>query len=242
MKLNINYLLITVAVIVAAWLLGNSFMNRNRQDNTVSVTGLGEKEFDSDLIVWSGSFTRKNMSLSIAYEELNKDKAQVMQYLTTNGVKADEIVFSAVELTKDIQTSYVDGQPSESFFRGYILSQRVTIQSKDVAKIESISREVTQLINQGVEFNSMAPQYYYTNLASLKQEMVGAATADARNRATRIAESAHSSLGKLKKANMGVFQITAPNSNEDYSWGGSFNTSSRRKKASITVKLDYMVK
>ena len=40
---------------------------------------------------------------------------------------------------------------------------------------------------------------------------------------------------------MGIFQITGQNSNEDYSWGGTFNTSSKEKTASITMKLDYEV-
>jgi hypothetical protein len=46
-------------------------------------------------------------------------------------------------------------------------------------------------------------------------------------------------VGRLKKADMGVFQIVAQNSSEDYSWGGSFNTASKRKTATITVKLEY---
>lgn len=242
MKFSWNYLIVAIAVVLAAWLLGNAFMNRNNRENTISVTGLGEKEFDSDLIVWTGSFSRKNISLSAAYEELNKDKAQVLQYLTSNGLKADDIVFSAVDLSKDIRTQYSNGEMVGSVFNGYILTQRVSIQSQDVNKIEMISREVTQLINAGVEFTSQAPQYYYTKLAGLKQEMVGAATADGRSRALRIADSSRARLGDMKKATMGVFQITAPNSDEDYSWGGSFNTTSRRKKASITVKLEYMVR
>jgi hypothetical protein len=41
---------------------------------------------------------------------------------------------------------------------------------------------------------------------------------------------------------MGIFQITAQNSAEDYSWGGTFNTSSKRKTASITVKLEFEIK
>ena len=40
---------------------------------------------------------------------------------------------------------------------------------------------------------------------------------------------------------MGVFQITAENSSEEYEWGGSFNTSSRRKTASVTIRLKYEI-
>jgi hypothetical protein len=42
-------------------------------------------------------------------------------------------------------------------------------------------------------------------------------------------------------ADMGVFQITAENSSEEYEWGGSFNTSSRRKTASVTIRLKYEI-
>jgi hypothetical protein len=32
---------------------------------------------------------------------------------------------------------------------------------------------------------------------------------------------------------MGVIQITAPNSNEDYSYGGTYNTTSKEKKQAL---------
>jgi hypothetical protein len=41
---------------------------------------------------------------------------------------------------------------------------------------------------------------------------------------------------------MGVFQITGQNENEEYSYGGAFNTSSINKTATITVKTEYEVK
>ena len=72
--------------------------------------------------------------------------------------------------------------------------------------------------------------------------MISQATEDARIRAEKIAENAGSNLGILKSARMGVFQITGQNSKEDYSWGGTFNTSSKEKTASITMRLQYQVK
>ena len=69
--------------------------------------------------------------------------------------------------------------------------------------------------------------------------MISKATADARARAEKIAENSGGNLGDLISAKMGIFQITGQNSKESYSWGGTFNTSSREKTASITMKLDY---
>ena len=53
-----------------------------------------------------------------------------------------------------------------------------------------------------------------------------------------LPESVDSKLGKMKKAVMGVFQITGKNSSEEYSYGGSYNTSEKNKTASITIRME----
>jgi hypothetical protein len=115
------------------------------------------------------------------------------------------------------------------------------VDSKNIEKVEKISREVTELIQSGIEFNSSSPAYYYTKLSELKLDLLAKASADAKQRAETIAENSGSGLGKIKKANMGIFQITGKNSNEDYSYGGAFNTSAKNKTASITTKIEYAV-
>ncbi len=58
-----------------------------------------------------------------------------------------------------------------------------------------------------------------------------------------VEKNTGASLGKLKNSNLGVFQITAKNSGtSSYSYDGAFDTSSRHKTATITVKLEYDIK
>lgn len=242
MKNLASVLIISVAVVLSAYLFSSAFKNRNINNDTISVTGLGSKDFVSDLIVWSGSFTKKSMVLKDAYAELDRDREIIRSYLTAKGLGTADIVFSAVTINKDYRFTYdANGNSREQIFTGFQLTQNVTVESKDVDKVEAISREVSELINSGVEFYSNPPQYYYTKLATLKIEMIAQATRDANTRAKSIAENAGSSLGKLKKSDLGVFQIIAQNSSEEYSWGGSFNTVSKKKTANITVKLVYQV-
>ncbi|WP_313214358.1 SIMPL domain-containing protein [Soonwooa sp.] len=231
-----------LGLIIATIFFGNAIKNRNKADNTISVTGLGSKKFTSDLITWSGSFSKNNFDLKSAYDELAVDKNVIAQYLKSKGVKDNEMVFSAVDIQKNFR-SYNDsnGNYVQGEFSGYNLTQSVSIESKEVGKIENISRNITEIINRGIEFTSSTPQYFYTKLAEVKQQMIADATKDAKERAEKIADNAGSSLGSLKKATMGVIQITAPNSNEDYSYGGTFNTSSKEKEATITIKLEYQV-
>ena len=98
------------------------------------------------------------------------------------------------------------------------------------------------MLNKGIQFYSELPRYYYTKLADLKIELVSKATEDARLRVEKISEMSGAKIDKLQNAQMGIFQITGQNSNEEYSWGGTFNTSSKEKKASITIKLTYKIK
>ncbi len=242
MKSYASTLIIAVAILLTALILTNAFKNRNKFNNTISVTGLGNKDFVSDLIVWSGSFTRKNLVLKEAYTALDNDRVKISSYLSTKGVNSANIVFSAVEINKQFDETFDNnGNRTSAVFSGYQLRQNVQIESNEVDRIENISRQVSELINSGVEFYSNAPQYYYTRLAELKIEMIAQATKDANTRAKKIAENAGSEVGELKNASMGVFQIVAQNSSEDFSWGGSFNTTSKKKTANITIKLEYEI-
>ena len=240
MKSHINTILIALAIIATALIGSDAFKSRNTNKNSISVTGLGSESFVSDLIVWSGSFAKRNYSLKQAYSELEKDKQVIQDYMLDEGLKRSNLIFSAVDINKEFKNIYDEkGNYKGQEFVGYRLTQEVEIESKQVEKVEGISRNISELINRGIEFDSKSPRYYYTGLAELKLKMISAATKDANNRAKNIAKNAESKVGKLKTAKMGVFQIVGQNSSESYSWGGSFNTSSKRKTASITMKLEY---
>ncbi len=242
MKNNLSPVLFAIAIIISAYVLGNAVINRNRPQGTIHVTGLGEQNFTSDLIVWEGNFTRDSKDLKAAYSDLERDRSAVTNYLKNKGISENELVFNAVSTLPQFEQNYTaSGNYAGQTFTGYQLSQTFVIESKEVEKVEKISREITELLNQGITLYSQPPRYYYTQLESLKLEMVAKATEDGRVRAERIAENSNSKLGDLITANMGVFQITGQNSGEDYSWGGAFNTSAKNKTASITMKLSFEV-
>ena len=234
--------LIGIAVVITGYILGISYLSKGKDDPKISVTGLGEESFDSDLITWRASFSRNALDLKQAYADLNTDVLKVKKFLSSQGIKENEIVFDAADISKNYDNQYDEnGNFTERIFRGYELSQSFEVQSKSVDLVEQTSREVSKLIDAGIELNSYSPQYYYTKLAALKIKMIEQATKDAKNRAETIANNGGGSLGDLTKASMGVFQITAENSSDEYSWGGSFNTSSKRKTASITMRLNYEI-
>ena len=237
----ISAIIFSVAIVVAAYLLGESYVSRANPDGVISVTGSGSENFTSDLIVWEGRFTRVNPNLEQAYKELNRDKEVVKNYLTEKGISPENFIFNSVQTNEQRENQYQNGNYVGSTFKAYELVQTVKIESKDVELVENVSREITELLNKGVQFNSTPPRYYYTKLADLKIKMISKATEDARLRAEKIAGNSGGRLGRLKSANMGVFQITGQNSGEDYSWSGAYNTADKLKTASITMRLDYKI-
>ena len=63
MKQNTNSIIFGIAIIVSSFFLGNAYVNRNKVDGEIQVTGLGKADFSSDLIVWEGSFGAQNIDL-----------------------------------------------------------------------------------------------------------------------------------------------------------------------------------
>jgi hypothetical protein len=239
----ISSFVIATAIVIATSILSKAWRKTHNDLNTIKVTGLSQKDFSADLIVWKGSFSQRAFTLKEAYQLIKADVETVKNYFTQKGIQQNEIVFASVIIDKTFNNVYNDqGSLIRQDFTGYLLTQNVQIESNAVDKVEKVSREITELIDSGIEFNSFQPEYFYTKLSELKLDLLSNATKDGYDRAKNIAENAENSIGELKSANMGIFQITAQNSAEDYSWGGTFNTSSKRKTASITVKLEFEIK
>ena len=243
MKQIWKFAVLGLALVISAYTLARAYTYKYRAQNTIVVTGLGETEFSSDLIVWTGNITAESQNVEAGYRQIEQSKQKVQRYLEQKGIPAEAVVFQFVNVDKQYTPNYTaNGNWAGQRFTGYELSQRFTIESTDVEAVESVSREISSLIAQGVSIQASAPDYYYTKLDDVKLTLIETASADARTRAQRIAENAGARLGGVASARMGVFQITGANSNEEFSAGGSFNTSSRNKKARITMRIEYRIK
>lgn len=207
----------------------------------LTATGSASCDFESDLIVWRGSFSAYGVTTSDAYAVIKNDSEVVRQYLLENGVSEEELVFSSVDISQRYRTEYDEnGNYIRDYPDGYDLYQSLTVTSTDIDKVEQISRDITQLIESGVQFVSNSPEYYCTTLDEVKLDLIQKATENAKQRIDIMAAGTRCQPGKLLSASLGVFQITAKNSGSgEYTYDGAFDTSSREKTAMITVRLNY---
>ncbi len=241
----LSALIIGISVMVSCVALAFGLSHfRSESTHVITATGSASVDFESDIIIWRGSFSRTAWTSQEAYTEIKKDADMVNTYLKDNGISDDEIVFDSVDISRTYHDNYDDnGNYIGSVADGYELTQSVTVSSSNLDTVEKISRDISSLLDKGVELTSGSPEYYYSDLDALKLDLIDKASVNAKDRIDIIAKNTGAGLGKLKNSSLGVFQITAKNSGTgSYTYDGAFDTESRFKTASITVKLEYDLK
>lgn len=230
--------LLALGMLLSAWVIGASAVRIANSRATVTVTGSAKREIRSDFSVWRGQFSVSARTLQEAYAQLEGARAGVLAFFSGQGLPADSLVFTPV----GIQTYYATGpdRMPTSTVTGYRLAQTVEVRSADVDRVTALARASTELIRQGIVFESYPPEYLYTRLADLKVEMLALATRDARARALEMAKNSGSRIGRLRSARMGVFQITPQHSTaiSDY---GINDTSSLIKDVTAVVSVSFEI-
>jgi len=229
---------LAIGLVIASVIGGWAFVKGKRGDQTITVTGSARKRIKSDLVIWRAGVSYQAPVLADAYRSLSENVPRVKSYLVGKGIPEDQITISSISS----QTLHARNDQGEDTgqITGYSLRQELEVRSNDVDKIAKIAREATELINQGILLESMAPAYHYTKLGEEKITMLAEAAKDAKVRAERVAESTGSSIGSVRTARMGVLQITPADSNE-VSDSGMNDTSSLEKDITAVVNVGFEI-
>lgn len=235
---------IALAVVAATTIAARSWerVKTKPRDRVIKVTGSAKRRIVSDLIEWSAVVSAQNPDRTAAYRSLHEHMAKTHAFLTTKGIREEQISISSAAVQERFDTEVVgtgEQRVERRVFKAYAITQSITIRSADVAKVEKVSRQITDLLEQGVSITSHPPSYLYTKLGGLKIEMLAEASKDARTRADKMLESAGGGTIKLlRDAHMGVININPANSTAT-SWEGNNDTSSLEKDIITIVHIAY---
>ena len=89
-------LIMPATLIIMSLILSFSFKTAFDRINCVRVTGSAKTNFVSDIIVWSSSFSTKNIDLQEAYKDLDIDRDVIRKYLKKNNIPQEDVVFSSI--------------------------------------------------------------------------------------------------------------------------------------------------
>lgn len=228
-------LFLAAGLVFAALLVSRAWI-KVAEPGTLTVTGSARRAVRSDLIIWKASFTAEAPTLLEAQNILKSHRSRVEEFLADASVTG--ALMSSIDITPLRRRASDDGELPTT---GYRLSQTVEIQSADVDRTRTLDQSCTRLLEDGVPFVPLTPQFIYTRAADAKIEMLAEATRDARRRATQIATEGGRRIKELRSARMGVFQITPLHSNET-SWDGMNDTTALEKTIVSVVNAQFTLK
>ncbi len=243
-----NIWIASIALILSfginALFIGRSLQRFKAEDRSVSVKGFSEREVKADLAVWIIQTRMANNDLMEGSNAIEVAKNKVISFMLQNEIKQEEIVVEGIVVTDKKAQQYDNFQQGNAF--RYLISQSFQIRSNNVDLIQKVSRMTGELLQVGV-FLSHSDygnplQFYFTKLNEIKPEMITEATQNARKAAQQFASENDSELGRLKKANQGLFTIVDRTASLSGGEGGfASGTNDIFKKVRVVISAEYSI-
>lgn len=227
--------ILAAGAVLAALVFGAFFFNARAPQQTVRVVGSASQGFEADIVKWRLTLSRQVSDAAIrsGYAELRDDVAHFRSVLRARGLPDSAVIAQPPT-----------AQPMwgrEGVRTGYTLQQPMYVISERLADVEPLALDPVAVIREGAALEMSQLEYFYSDIARLKHELLSEATRDARVRAAQIAEASGAGVGSIISARAGVFQITEPFSTE-VSGFGMHSTNTRKKEITVTMHADFALR
>lgn len=213
---NYSKLLSAVIIAVGIFALGLCIKagidNVAFRDRNVTVRGLAEREVQANLVTWPISYNLVGNDLQTLYDRVTSTNAIITRFLTSNGLDSDEISVNPPDIYNSEANRYSSNIPA---FK-YSVSCTITVNSSKIDTVRSLLNRQMELLKEGVAFSNSYINYQFTELNSIKPEMIAEATKNARLSADQFAADSNSRVGKIKTASQGQFSIDDRDSSTPY--------------------------
>ncbi len=236
-----KFQLVLSATIISVGVLFSSlvFASKMQKNESITVTGSASKIVKSDSAKVGFMVQKRAKSQKDAFNLLKAQNPMIVDFLVSKGIDKTSIEAKPVGgyyIYKITPAGYNTNE-----LLAYNATQNYEISSKDVDKIKEIATEIQALANKGVDLEIYQPEFFYSDMASIKIDLLKEATQDAKQRATSMLSAANSKVGKVRQMRMGVFQITPPDSTMVSDMGVN-DTSTVDKKVTAVANVVFSVK
>ncbi|MGQ7869779.1 SIMPL domain-containing protein [Sunxiuqinia sp. sy24] len=210
--------LVSVALVIAGYFVGNMHQNGIKYNRHVEVKGLSEREVKADLAVWPIQITLTGNDLKLLKTDIEQQKQQVQEFFLKQGFVEDELSMGSTNID-DARAQMYGGNMQNRQFR-YIVKTEFTVRTGNIDKLQTALAESLSLISKGILIgskNTWRPiEFIYTKLNEIKPSMIEEATMNAREVAEKFAKDSNSKVGKIKNARQGLFTINDRDQNSPH--------------------------
>lgn len=235
-------IIIAVAAVLAAAVLGSQLKVIGSGQQTISVKGLAEKSVRADQVEWTISLNVNGSTFVEALAKLRKEKPSLDQFLDKAGIDVKMRTDSREFVEPHMVDEELPGGRSRQVQKGFDATQTVTISSTDLDKVIAANNTALQFEADGHPISYSAPRFLVSNLEEIKMSLIGAATRNARTRADEFAKNGGVAVGSMRSASQGAFYILAKGSTtESTDYGGIYDKSTVDKVARVVVTIEYNI-
>jgi len=202
--------------------------------NTVSVKGLAEKTVKSNLATWEIQVWGNYNDWNVGKPAIEKKSNEVIAFLKENGLKDSEIIKEEV----DRSDRYATENDIKKIIRRYQIKQIIHIKTENVTILDNLKAKVGKLRTNEIDLGLPDIKYFYFDLNKIKPDMLQEALTNAKISAKKFAEESGLSVGKIKTASQGTFEIEAePGTNCTDYWNSE--PCSMNKLVRVVSTIEY---
>jgi uncharacterized protein len=227
-------LILSLGILFSGFFISKSIYYFKDFERSVKVKGLDEKMVKSDLAIFTISFSQSSEKMQDVYKTFSISQEKIINFLIAKGVKKDEIEKSSLDVSDNRTQAQEPGRSGMPKFTG---TSKIIVSSSNVEQVKTISQEVSELIEKGVGISFSDIKFFFTDLNSIKTEMLDRAVKNAYDAANSFASQTGSKLGPIKNASQGLFTIADANTTEEWA-----TYKSMQKKVRVVVGVDYFLK
>lgn len=222
---------LAIGIALAGYLVSDGLVHLRSSERLVSVRGLSERDVKADLAIWQIQYTVTDNDLGTAQNTLEAQGKKIEAFLKEQGLPEGEVKVQRVDVTDLLAQQY---RPDNIQNGRYILAKTYLVRTKNVELVDTMFRNVGDLIAKGVILTQgSGPTYVFTQLNTIKPDMIAEATRNAREAAQKFAGDSGARVGDIKAATQGLFQIN--NRDDD----NAPESSVIDKRVRVVTSVDY---
>lgn len=205
---------IGLGILIAGIFIANALQKSRIADRYVTVKGLAEREMDADLAIWPITYKDAGNDLLALQKSIDEKRGLIVKFLIEKGFNKEDINHSLPKITDTYTEGYYGNQQVQG--PRYRIQKTVTLRSSNVAMVKETMEKSGELVLKGIALSENwenRTEFLFTNLNSIKPEMIREATVNAREAAETFAEDSGSKIGKIRKATQGFFSINDRDAN-----------------------------